>query len=117
MNYQKFRDELAGILDERFYTIEWLDCQVANFAIRYLATDDAIILFEIKRYPTGWLSLHGLAAAGDMESIINVLIPNAEELAREIGCGTAEIVSRQGWGKALKSFGYEPYQFGIIKNL
>ena len=113
--YQRFRNELAGILDTRFYTIEWLDCQVANFAIRYLATDDAIILFKFERYPTGWLELQGEAAAGNLASIKDILIPQAEVMARALGCGSAQIESREGWAKALKSSGYELHQTTIKK--
>lgn len=115
--YTRFRDDFAGLLDERFYNIEWLDCQVANGAIRVLGNDKAVILFEFKRYPTGWLALEGMAAAGDLQEIRDVLIPQAENIARGMKCGSAHIVSREGWGKALKSQGYEPYQFGIVKYL
>lgn len=117
MSYERWRDELAGILDERFYTLGWLDTQVFNGAIRTLSTDTAIILFKFERYPTGWLELQGMAAAGDLESIKDELIPQAEALAKSMGCGSARIDSREGWGKVLKSQGYAPYQFGVLKAL
>lgn len=111
--YEAFRSELASILDERFYTIDWLDCQVFNGAIRVLGNDNAVILFEFKRYPTGWLELQGLAAAGDLETIKDELIPAAEEVAKGMGCGSAQIESRAGWVKLLKD--YEVHQITIKK--
>lgn len=113
--YYRFRDELAGLLDERFYTIGWLDCQVINGAIRFLATDDAIILFKFERYPTGLLELQGMAAAGNLESIKDKLIPAAEALARDMGCKSARIDSRAAWVRLLPD--YELYQTSIIKEL
>lgn len=111
--YEAFRSELSSILDERFYTIEWLDCQVANGAIRVLGNDKAAILFEFKRYPTGWLELQGMAAAGDLAVIKDELIPAAENVAKGMGCGSAQIESRAGWAKLLKD--YEVHQITIKK--
>lgn len=112
--YLRFRDELAGILDERFYTIEWLDCQVENGAIRCMGDDKAVILFEFKKYPTGWLELTGLAAAGELAGIME-LITQAEELAKSMGCGSAEIASRLAWVRLLEDAGYKQYQCNIKK--
>lgn len=113
MPYTMFREDFAGLLDERFYNIEWLDCQVANGAIRVLGNDKAVILFEFKRYPTGWLELQGMAAAGDLETIKYELIPAAENVAKGMGCGSAQIESRAGWVKLLKD--YEVHQITIKK--
>jgi hypothetical protein len=111
--YARFRNEFAGLLDERFYTIDWLDCQVFNGAIRAIGNDKAAILFEFKRYPTGWVELHGMAAAGDLDTIKDELIPAAELIAKEMGCGSAEIASRPAWAKLLKD--YEVHQVSIKK--
>lgn len=113
--YARFRDELAGILDERFYTLNWLDCQVTNGAIRVMGNDKAVILFKFERYPTGWLELQGMAAAGDLATIKDELIPAAEQLARDMGCGSARIDSRDAWTRLLPD--YQPYQTSIIKEL
>lgn len=112
-SYTRFRDELAAILDERFYTVEWLDHQIATSAIKFLATDDAIILFKFEVYPTGWLELQGMAAAGDLATIKDELIPAAENLAKTMGCGSAEIASREAWVRLLPD--YEIYQTTIKK--
>lgn len=115
--YERFRAELAGALDERFHTIEWLDCQVFNGNIRVIGNERAVILFQFEKYPTGWLELQGMAAAGDLGSIKCELIPAAEELAKAMGCGTTEIESREGWSRTLKDHGYEVYQVKIKKAL
>lgn len=116
-DYMKFRDGFASILDERFYYIEWLDKQVISGAYKLLATEDAAILVELKSYPTGAMELHGVAATGNMHSIVSELIPRAEQYGREVGCMIASIESRPGWVRALKGDGYEVHQTCIRKEL
>ena len=55
------------------------------------------------------------AAMGNLASIKDILIPQAEVMARALGCGSAQIASREAWAKALKSSGYELHQTTIKK--
>jgi len=113
--YLRYRQEIADMLDTRFYTIGWLDMQIDCGAFRVLGCDDAVIVFGFERYPTGWFELQGIVAAGCLKSIQTVLIPQAEALAQELGCGSAEIESREGWVKLLQPQGYELHQTKIKK--
>ncbi len=79
------------------------------------ATDDAAMLTELRRYPTGAVEIHGLVAAGDLDSIRDELIPKAENWAKRAGCIAAVIESRPGWAKAMKSAGYAVHQVAIRK--
>jgi hypothetical protein len=115
--YLKFREGFKSILDRRFYTIDWLDDQIASGKIRIWAGDDAAILATLKEYPTGALELEGLAAVGDMKTIVDDLIPKAEAWGRERDCVTATISSREAWGRVMRLFGYLPYQTTIRKGL
>jgi len=114
-SYDRFRDEFVGLLDERFHTADWLDCQVFNGAIRVLGNDRAAILFKFERYPTGHLQLQGMAAAGDLATIKDELIPAAEALAKGMGCKSAIIESREAWVRLLPD--YQQSQVRIIKEL
>jgi hypothetical protein len=111
--YTRFRDDFVGLLDDRFYTADWLDCQVFNGAIRVMGDENAAILFKFERYPTGWLELQGMAAAGDLATIHKELIPAAERLAQDMGCGSAEIESREAWVRLLPD--YTVHQIKIKK--
>lgn len=115
--YCRFRDGFAAILDERFYYIEWLDRQVISGAYKLLTCRDAAVLVEIKTYPTGEKEAHGVAATGNMDSIVSILIPLAEKYGREADCIIASIESRPGWVRALRGDGYTPYQTCIRKEL
>ena len=115
--YVLWRDGFASILDPRFYTIDWLDGQVWAGFTKVFAADDACIVTEVKIYPTGAREVHGIAAVGSMDSIIDQLIPQAEAWGRSLGCITASIASRPGWIKALKPHGYELHQCEIRKDL
>lgn len=113
--YARFRDEIASALDPRFYTIEWLDQQVETGALCSIGNDKAVIIFGFERYPTGWLELQGTAAAGDLETVKNELIPAAEAIGRSLGCKSARIDSRAAWVRLLPD--YQQYQTSIIKEL
>ena len=115
--YCGFRDAFAGVMDERYYTLDWLDQQILLGKVQFFCTDDAAIIAEIKDYPTGAKDVHGLIAAGDLADIIEVLIPQAEAWGKERGCIAGLIESRPGWAKTLKGFGYEPHQLTIRKEL
>jgi hypothetical protein len=102
-------------MDERYHTLEWLDDQVLTGKAYFWRSDNAAIIAEIRTYPTGAKDIHGLIAAGELDEIVNVLIPQAEEWAREQGCIAAQIESRPGWARALKD--YEPHQLIVRKEL
>ena len=114
--YWRFRDDIAGLADPRFYPIDWIDKQVWTGAIRTLANAGAIIGFEIKDYPGGARELHGMFAAGELESILS-LIDQAIECGKSLGCTVATIASRSGWARLLESRGFGPHQQSIIKEL
>lgn len=114
--YCRHHHEVVGLLDQRFYPIEWVDQRVWMGAIRLLSNDHAVAGFEIKQYPGGARELHGMFACGDLEHILP-LVDEAEALARELKCHVFAIESRPGWSKLLKSRGFTPHQLRIVKEL
>lgn len=114
--FSRHYGEIAGMLDERFYPIQWVHSQVWSGAIGTLANDTAIIGFEIKTYPGGARELHGMFAAGALDGI-TALIDDAIAVAREQDCDVATISSREGWGRVLESRGFAPHQITIMKEL
>lgn len=114
--YLRHRDEIAALLDPALYTIEWLDQQIAERRALVLGDDTAVIVVEIKHYPTGAMDVHGIVAAGELEAILG-LIEQAENWARDVGCVGALIASRPGWARVLKSRGYEMHQISVRKVL
>ena len=115
--YRQFRGGFREAIDERFYSIEWLDEQVALSRAFFWHTENAAIVAEIKTYPTGTKAIHGLCATGDIKDITDKLIPAAEAWGRENGCTFALIESRSGWGRALKPNGYAVHQTAVGKEI
>jgi hypothetical protein len=114
--YERFRVAFAGVLDPRFYTIEWLDYQVDTGAVHVVANDDAACLLKVIAYPTGAKEMHCMIAAGELHGIL-ALIPDAEAWGREQGCIVAVVESREGWARAMSEYGYAPYQVAVRKVL
>ena len=115
--YCRWRPAFAEVIDQRYYSIEWLEGQLLSARAFFLCTPEAAIIYEIKAYPTGACDVHGLIAAGDLSDIVHELIPVVEHRGRSLGCVGALISSREGWSKVLRSSGYKPYQVEIRKEL
>lgn len=116
-DYCGWRTAFNEVIDDRYYSLKWLDEQVLSGKARLFCTENAAILVELKTYPTGAMDCHGIIAAGNLGDIVEWLIPEAEQWGREQGCVAALIESREGWSKVLKSSGYEPFQTTIRKEL
>lgn len=113
--YLRFRDAFRAAMDERLYPAEWLDRRVLSGDVLFLSTQDAAIVAEVRTYPSGAQDVHGLVAAGAMDEIVERLIPEAEAWGRAQGCAGAIIESREGWARALRRYGYEPFQTAVRK--
>ncbi len=114
-DYIAWRSILGGVLDTRYYTLKWLDSRVMDGSALVWATPNAIILAEIKCYPTGALDIHGLIAAGDVADIVEKLIPKAIAFGQDNGCLAAIVESRNGWERALAKSGFSRYQVSVRK--
>lgn len=116
-DYLRFRDRLAEALDPRFYPIDWLDNQVLEGRATTIATENGCVVVEIRNYPGGAREVHGLVAAGDLDEIVERVIPAVEQMGRENGCQVACCESREGWARMLKSSGYRVHQVTLRKEL
>lgn len=115
--YLRFRDQFASVLDPQRYTLEWLDAQVQYGGYIVIGDEDACVLCELKSYPTGAMDIHGVLAAGDLETIVEKLIPEALDYGRNLGCIGGLIESREGWVKVLKESGWTIHQTTLRKVL
>lgn len=114
MSYAEWREAIAGGLDQRLYPIEWLDWRVEQGSVRIFENDRAIILVELRRFPSGATEVHALTAAGELPAIRD-LAPLAEAWGREMGCIRASVSSAPAWRKVLPD--YQPHQLLIAKEL
>ncbi len=114
--FARHEDEIAGMVDERFYPMEWVRRSVVTGVIQTLYNERAIVGFEFRSYPGGAKELHGMFAAGPLEDVL-LLIDETERLAREMGMDVFTIASRAGWTRILKGRGFEPFQTVIVKEL
>lgn len=115
--YAVWRPQFAEAIGPIYGGIGYLDyllfgCGVAKF----WESANAAIVTRFSYYP-GCKIIEGLVAAGDLEEIVNILIPAAEQHGRDEGCRFATISSREGWQKVLKPHGYAPHQITLAKEL
>lgn len=114
--YQRHRDEIGGIIDARCYSLPWLDAQLLSGDALAFGNDSAVIVIAVKQYPAGATELHGLVAAGELNSILD-LIEQAEAWGTAAGITFACIASRPAWKRVLKQRGYAEHQTVLQKEL
>lgn len=114
--FNRHRDEIASILDERFYPLAWVQAEIEAGRIGLMHNATAIIGYERRHYPGGAVELHGMFAAGRMAGILE-LIDIAVDAAWHAGCTVAAIDSRAGWAKILKTRGFVTDRVRITKEL
>lgn len=117
VDYQRWRPQLAELLDTRFHTIDWLDREVLYGRLKLFSDEKSAIVVSIKTYPTGAKECHVEAAAGELAHLIGPAISRVEQWAANQGCVTVTIQSREGWQKVMKTQGYELHQTAIRKEL
>jgi hypothetical protein len=117
IDYAVWRSRFAEAMDPRLYTLDHLDRLVLSGRARFWSSQGAAIVAELKTFPTGARAVHGLIAAGDLDEVETILIPQAEAWGRQNGCILALIDSRSGWGRVMKKHGYAPFQTAIAKEL
>lgn len=115
-HYVSFRPELCKAFDPRCYSIEWLDGQVFSGRFQLWACPEAVLVTEVKMYPTGARDLHGMIAAGSLEGISRMR-ERSEDWARGEGVEFASAASRPGWARVLERHGYALHQVELRKEL
>ena len=111
--YLPFREQFVALAPEK-YPPDYVDAMVWAGRWRCWGDGKAAILAELREYPSGLREVHGIAAAGELDSI-KELIPMAEAWGRSAGCHVASIESRPEWARVLPD--YEVEQVRIVKGL
>ena len=104
-------------LDPRFYTAKWLDEQILSGGMMFFADGESAVIFKVDVYPTGWRELRWFACTGDVAELTEKFPPVIEGFAKQVGCKSAKIQSREAWCRIMKGQGYELYQTIIEKDL
>lgn len=113
----QWRAAFAEVIDPRFYSIEWVEIELAAGLMTLLEGREAALLVALKQYPAGASEVHAMAAVGDLSEIIGPLRERAEAWGRERGAIVAGVDSRPGWARALWPHGYGVHQVCLRKEL
>lgn len=117
LDYVPWRDEFAKAMDQRLFTIEWLDQRVAEGSAMLWTSPNAAMLTEYRDYPTGVRAAHVVYAAGSIPEMVDILRPQIEAAAISASATCAFVDSHPGWQRILKPHGYETYKTMTRKDL
>ena len=115
-SYSDWRERLFSALDERLYTIDWLD-EKFNAGAKLIALDNSAALVDVATYPNGIKELRYIAAFGEIKTLTEKVSEEAERFAVQKGCSVIKIKSRDAWAKLMEPMGFYKYQQIIEKVL
>ena len=83
----------------------WEGVKTGRF--QYWGDDKCCLITEIHEFPRT-RKLHLFLAAGDLDMLLRVYLPQVKEFARENGCTGLTSVSRKGFLKRFPAYGFKP---------
>lgn len=117
MSYADHRQQLAEANRADFWPIEWIDWMLETGGAQFWEAPNSAQVTQVIDYPGGAKVCRSIAACGDLNEQVELIAPQIEEWARNVGCTACLVEGRDGWRRALKGRGYEPYQSVIVKGL
>lgn len=116
MSWDRWRPEIAKAVNPDFFSIEGIERSICEGRSQLWMLSDSCVITEIVTYQSGPVC-QCTWAAGDLAQILGEMASNIEAWARSVGCKSILVESRQGWAKALKPLGYEPFSVTVRKTL
>lgn len=116
MNYQRFRPQIAALLDPQFHSIEQVDEAVASGEALGWFSDKSALIGFIEDYEAGAKVFRAMWAAGSLKDIANNIRPQVEEFARANGCTSILAQGRGGWVRVLQEHGFRPSHVVVRKD-
>lgn len=116
--YLDWRDKFQDLIDaDGMYTIEQLDESLAQGHSQLWATKAAAIVTGINDYGGGERMGQVDWAVGDLDEILNRIMPKAEAYLKASKCTRIMFEGRTGWGRVLKAHGYRPHSVTLVKDI
>ena len=112
--YLRHRAGLIAAIDQRLFTPEWLDEQVATGNFTLFENDEAAILARIIAAPTGVVIVEGAYATGTATGI-RELKQEVEKWGASHGAKLGTLSSRRAWTRIFDD--YHEYKVTLMKEL
>ena len=116
-NYADWRDRLTQANDPDFFPITFVDEVLTDGRARFWCDGRAALVTIERAYPGGALCVEALAAAGDMEALVETIEPALCDYARAIGATHLRVEGRTGWPRILKRAGWTHDQAVLFKDM
>ena len=113
--YADWRARLAEANDPAFWPIEAIDRELADGRAQFWSDGSSALVTRVVQYPGGARVLEALAAAGDMDGLVQAIEPITDDFARMQGLTHRMIAGRAGWARVHK--GWRHYQTVLVKDV
>jgi hypothetical protein len=89
------------------HTREDIAAGLVNGRYQYFGDDKCCVITEIHDFPQ-CRKLHLFIAAGDLDRLLTVYLPQVKDFARDNGCNGLTSVSRKGFMRRFPAYGFKP---------
>ena len=112
------RDLLQSAIDRggNLYNFDYVLEQVLIGKMQLFISDDSIAITLIQHYPEKDV-LHGLFAAGNLETIMGTIQEQIIAFGRKNGCELLRMNGRAGWKRVLKDDGWHEQDTTLHKKI
>lgn len=113
----RWQDHIARALEyQQTHLIEDVEALIESGEAQLWQGLDSAAVTEVVVYPRLKV-MHLWLCGGDMEEIVNVMLPEAEKQALAWGCDRMTTGGRIGWNRVLRSHGFTPIAEVCAKDL
>lgn len=109
MNRSKIEELIASALSHdptNSYTVGDVLKEVQEHRAVMWLRDDSLCIANVLDKPNARI-FNNWIAAGDLDELVQEILPHTEAKARELGCRAHTTNGRRGWVRVLKPFGFE----------
>lgn len=110
----------AALAVNPFYSIEWVEEQIASGEMTFWAGPHAAAVTEFINYPNG-KALNMFAVGGEsnqaMDELLRTFEPSLATWAKLAGCKWMIGFAREGWAPSAKALGYRRLWTSFVKEL
>lgn len=114
--WAQWRPKFAELINDGMWNVEDLEDRIAAKQAIFFPGQNAALVGEITRFPTGVKVMHISWAVGEMAELL-AMAPGIHAVARMMGCQKMLIEGREGWKKALADIGYDFFSVTMTKDL
>lgn len=113
----RWQDHIGAALEYQYtHALEDVEKMVADGDAQLWLGERSAAVTEVIEFPRAKVC-HMWLCGGDLDEIVEIMLPKAEAWAKKNGCTHATTAGRLGWNRVMNKHGYTPVASVCAKEL